>query len=301
MNIIKDTLGNILLMNGHYVLRKWADIATDLILNGDSVVIKQTGVDDYAMYASDINYYQVLPEKSVYFSGSAAQLLDVLVNNIFSTTTVCVFGCDITEAVDVTYDNAVSGLAATNVQDAIDELAGGVSTEIAYNANLLQNMTALVGTNGTTVANNANDLLFYGFYVKADIVVSQVRLTTSSGSGNFSYALYEPTASGAIGTKIANAAQVAAGTNVTNVITFGTPRTFKKGLYYFGVHNSASVQYYGTIAAQIFPAFGGPLGTAASLTCGYVTTPYNATLPDVIPSLTLVSIPSPNIYFTLVP
>jgi hypothetical protein len=105
MNIIKDILGNILLMNGHYVVRKWADIATDLILNGDSVVIKQSGVDDYAMYASDINYYQVLPEKSVYFSGSASQLLDVLVNNIFSTTTVCVFGCENT-GIDFPYATA---------------------------------------------------------------------------------------------------------------------------------------------------------------------------------------------------
>jgi hypothetical protein len=88
MKIIKDTLNNILLMNGPNTVRKWADIATQLILNGNAVVIQQAGFEDYAMYAEDIDSYQVLPGVAVGFSGSASELLDVLKNNFFLSSTV---------------------------------------------------------------------------------------------------------------------------------------------------------------------------------------------------------------------
>jgi len=302
MNIIKDILGNILLMNGHYVVRKWADIATDLILNGDSVVIKQTAVDDYAMYASDINYYQVLPEQSVHFYGSAAQLLDVLANNIFSTTTVCIFGCDVTAAVDVTYDNAVSGLAATDVQAAIDELAassGGGG--IYYNKNIFQNMTAIVGTAGSSVALGANDLVYYGIFIQERITVIDVRVTMVSGSGNAAFAMYEATSSGAIGTKLFNSAQVAAGANVSNIYTFPSPQVFERGMYYFAVNQSGTCTYYAIAAGQTFPAFGGLANSAAQRNAGAAVVAYNVTLPTSPPALSLLSVSVPILYFNLQP
>jgi hypothetical protein len=65
---------------------------------------------------------QVLPAAAIPFSGSCADLADILATDFFFEMTETI------DAIDVNYDNSTSGLISTNVQDAIDELstfAGG--------------------------------------------------------------------------------------------------------------------------------------------------------------------------------
>ena len=60
---------------------------------------------------------QVLPAAAIAFSGSCADLADILATDFFFELTETI------NAIDVNYDNSVSGLVSTNVQNAIDELA----------------------------------------------------------------------------------------------------------------------------------------------------------------------------------
>lgn len=61
---------------------------------------------------------QVLPAAAIPFTGTCADLADILATDFFFELT------DTIDAIDVNYDNTSSGLTSTNVQDAIDELAG---------------------------------------------------------------------------------------------------------------------------------------------------------------------------------
>ena len=65
---------------------------------------------------------QVLPAAAIPFTGSCADLADILATDFFFEMTETI------DAIDVNYNNSTSGLISTNVQDAIDELstfAGG--------------------------------------------------------------------------------------------------------------------------------------------------------------------------------
>jgi len=95
-------------------------------------------------------------------------------------------------AVDVTYDNAVSGLAATDVQAAIDELAaGGGGYPIAYPVGYHTNFNVCSNTQGTNfVAPN----YYYGAIVDilhdVDIQAPRVRVSGAI-AGNGIVALYK--------------------------------------------------------------------------------------------------------------
>jgi hypothetical protein len=121
MKLIKDTLDNILLLNGTNTVRKWADIPTQLILNFDAVIIQQAGFEDYAMYAADIDSYQVLPAVTIAFSGSASELLDVLKNNFFLSSSVVVGIQDVNIVSPIPLDvNVVNPTSVTFSNDLFD-------------------------------------------------------------------------------------------------------------------------------------------------------------------------------------
>jgi len=90
MKFLKDTLGNIVLMDSSDSVMKWPDVATQLILSGagDAVTIMQAATDDYTVFAADIDSYQVLPAASVAFAGTAPDLIDILKDYFFLNSSV---------------------------------------------------------------------------------------------------------------------------------------------------------------------------------------------------------------------
>lgn len=207
---------------------------------------------------------------------------------------------DVLDSTGATY-----GVSQTAVAEALGLFfladSGGGTDAIYYNKNIFQNMTAIVGFSGSTAVVVANDLIYYGIFIHEKITVIDARITMQSGTGNAAFAMYSATASGAIGDKIFNSAQVAAGANVSNIYTFPSPQVFERGLYYFAVNQSEGCTYYGVTAAQTFAAFGGIANSGALRNAGKASVTYNETLPTTPPALTAQSISVPTLYFNLQP
>jgi len=91
-------------------------------------------------------------------------------SNIFNETIIKLTGGSggSVDAIDVSYDNSTSGLAATNVQDAIDEVDNNVdnntnqisvnSTEIAINQTNIGQNSVDISQNASDIAQNASDI-----------------------------------------------------------------------------------------------------------------------------------------------
>ena len=91
-------------------------VGFQLFVDGSFVKIAK---DDFILgwiSTADVTGTQVLPAASIPFTGNAQSLMNILATDFF-------FLSSEEDAVDVIYDNTVSGLTATNVQDAIDEIA----------------------------------------------------------------------------------------------------------------------------------------------------------------------------------
>lgn len=90
-------------------------VGFQLFVDGSFVKIAK---DDFILgwiSTADVTGTQVLPAASIPFTGNAQSLMNILATDFF-------FLSSEEDAVDVIYDNTVSGLTATNVQDAIDEI-----------------------------------------------------------------------------------------------------------------------------------------------------------------------------------
>ena len=104
---------------------------------------------------------QVLPAAAIAFSGTCADLADILATDFFFEMTETI------DAIDVNYDNTSSGLTSTNVQDAIDELAGTSSAP---------NLTTVL-----TAGNSASNLDI----IDLDKLDFNTATTDTAGEGQF--------------------------------------------------------------------------------------------------------------------
>jgi hypothetical protein len=120
INIVKLLNGNVAIYDntsGDFLFSlSPAIIEMHCDVNGNLRVVQNN--DNFEFFdPSLVANTQVLPAAAIAFSGSCADLADILATDFFFELTETI------DAIDVNYDNSVSGLTSTNVQDAIDELA----------------------------------------------------------------------------------------------------------------------------------------------------------------------------------
>lgn len=153
MDIIKQSTGNVVLTDAAGNIQKVFVNVNALDVKGTDEVIVKFGFNQWhSLFASQINKTQVEPNAPITFSGDANDLITLLSSDFFFELSG---GGD---AIDVNYNNSVSGLTATNVQDAIDELdnlIGGITETQDLAAVLVLGNSA--GTNDIDL--NGNDIL----------------------------------------------------------------------------------------------------------------------------------------------
>lgn len=120
IDIVKLANGNVALYDatsGDF-LRSLSPDVVEIECNeqGEVKVIEDNGNVEYFDPAEVANT-EVVPAAAIPFAGDCAALAELLATDFFFVSGGA------TDAASITYDNSVSGLTATNVQDAIDELA----------------------------------------------------------------------------------------------------------------------------------------------------------------------------------
>jgi hypothetical protein len=135
IDIVKLANGNVALYDttsGDFLSSLSPDIVEiQCNINGTVKVIQDNGNVEYFDPAMVANT-QVLPAAPIAFSGDCAALALLLSTDFFFVVSG---GGGAASA--ITYNNSVSGLTATNVQDAIDELA----TDLIYTVELMDALT----------------------------------------------------------------------------------------------------------------------------------------------------------------
>ena len=135
IDIVKLANGNVALYDtasGDFLSSLSPDIVEiQCNINGTVKVIQDNGNVEY-FDPANISNTQVLPAAAIAFSGNCADLALLLSTDFFFVVSG---GGGAASA--ITYNNTVSGLTATNVQDAIDELA----TELIYTVELMDALT----------------------------------------------------------------------------------------------------------------------------------------------------------------
>jgi len=135
IDIVKLANGNVALYDtasGDFLSSLSPDIVEiQCNINGTVKVIQDNGNVEY-FDPANISNTQVLPAAAIAFSGNCADLALLLSTDFFFVVSG---GGGAANA--ITYNNSVSGLTATNVQDAIDELA----TDLIYTVELMDALT----------------------------------------------------------------------------------------------------------------------------------------------------------------
>lgn len=109
--VLKDASGNVLKrLENHSYLQVVSSNAIEVYNNADKIT---------TIYVSEITGTQIEPAGVIPFAGDVYDLMDILTNSFFFISG----GGGSSNAIDINYNNSTSGLTATNVQDAIDELS----------------------------------------------------------------------------------------------------------------------------------------------------------------------------------
>ena len=131
MNIIKQTGGNVILVDAAgNILKSFVNVNALDIVSSNEIIIKYGYNQWSGIFADKIQNTQVEPAAAIPFSGDAYALASLLSSDFFYQNIIIM-------ANQVIYDNTISGLTATNVQDAIDELA----TDLIYTVELVDALT----------------------------------------------------------------------------------------------------------------------------------------------------------------
>jgi hypothetical protein len=184
-------------------------------------------------------------------------------------------------AEDVTYDNLLSGLTATDVQAAIDELAGGFKYWNGNYQHFHQTQSAITATSGALVF-AANVLYAFPIEIKEDVTISELQIAYTAGvAGNSVYGLYGME-NGLPKNKIF---QTTAFNNLTTgfqTYTLPTPLVVKKGIYFVAYNTSSAPSVYTFNRLAVKNIFGSTWSSnfgsisVIRLTAGYT---YTGTLP----------------------
>jgi hypothetical protein len=135
IDIVKLANGNVALYDtasGDFLSSLSPDIVEiQCNINGTVKVVQDNGNVEY-FDPANISNTQVLPAAAIAFTGNCADLALLLSTDFFFVVSG---GGGAASA--ITYNNSVSGLTATTVQDAIDELA----TDLIYTVELMDALT----------------------------------------------------------------------------------------------------------------------------------------------------------------
>lgn len=146
--IVKQTNGNVFIYNANtneYVKSLTAEYV-ELICNDNGIVklVQEAGAEyfDPAMVVAT----EVVPNAAINFTGTCSDLNQILATDFFFE-----LGSSSVTALSVSYNNSGSGLTATNVQDAIDEI---VSIGEIQNLNDVLTIGNSAGGNNIDMNNN---------------------------------------------------------------------------------------------------------------------------------------------------
>ena len=132
MNIVKQTTGNVVLTDtAGNILKVFVNVNALDIVSSNELIIKYGYNQWTSLFANQIDNTQVEPAAAIPFNGNAYDLATLLSANFFFE----VSGGG--TAASISYDNTISGLTATDVQDAIDELA----LEVIFTIELVDALT----------------------------------------------------------------------------------------------------------------------------------------------------------------
>lgn len=190
MNIVKQTTGNVVLTDtAGNILKVFVNVNALDVVSNNEVIVKYGYNQWTSLFADQIDNTQIAPASAIPFNGNAYQLANLLSASFF-------FDAVIVNAIDVTYDNTISGLTATDVQDAIDELANDITSinfPIEIQLACSDEITAL--TAGTNKITFRSPVAFTLTGVRAS-------LTTAQTSGNIFTVDINQNGSSVLSTKI---------------------------------------------------------------------------------------------------
>jgi len=188
------------------------------------------------------------------------------------------------DASGVTYDNSTSGLIATDVQDALDEISLKLPPDFKYwggnEQTFLETQGAISSTAGALVFDV--DVLFaYPVFIKDDVTIQEVSIAYSSSvAGNSIYGLYDML-NGAPNELIFETGAFDNAVTGVQLYTLPTPQPIKKGIYFVAYNTSSAPNVYAANGYNVLNVFGGSFSNINSnpnvrRTAGYT---YNGTLP----------------------
>lgn len=238
LNIVKLVNGNVEFydaVTGAFIKMLSADIVRIDIV-GDSVLIIQDNGSIERIHKDNVINTQILPAAAVAFVGTAADLAALLSASFFFISSGGGIVLPI-DAFDVNYDNAVSGLAATDVQAAIDELAVPVQLYAKGTYNTLAN----IGTRSGYV-NWSNTLLIYtDFNILAPVTIDAIRFRTNSApAGQMSFTLYKANENGIPETKLVEVLFNTALPAGVQILTFAD-QVLEEGVYFWAIQSNSNV------------------------------------------------------------
>ena len=180
IDIVKLANGNVAIYDstsGDF-LRSMSPDVVEIECNeqGEVKVIEDNGNVEYFDPAQVANT-QVIPAAAVPFAGDCATLAELLTTDFFFVSGGA------TDAASITYDNAVSGLTATNVQDAIDELAAD-NVPFYKNSVWTSFQNSVRVTNSSNFASGVSIGVGFNVHVATRIKSAKLEITAFGGAAD---------------------------------------------------------------------------------------------------------------------
>lgn len=260
--VVKMENGNVVLYDngtGDFIISFSPDIVGIEVLEDDRVkVLFENGSFQY-FYTAKVISTQIEPAAAIVFAGDTNALAVLLATSFFFVAS----GGGAGAAIDVTYDNTVSGLAATNAQDAIDELAAAAGGyPISYPVGFYTNFNRVsANVSSAFVASN----FYYGMIqeVLKTVSISAPRLRVAGAvAGNGIVALYKYNGTQWILVDQTNAFNTAVGGVAVLAWLTGT-LVLQPGVYCWCINTSTSPSLETIVIPALSNYFGQPLTMAA--------------------------------------
>jgi len=200
-------------------------------------------------------------------------------------------------AVDVTYDNSTSGLTATDVQAAIDELAAGVNATNLYAKGSYNTFFETTTLGIAYVAFNTALMIYQDFEVLAPVTIDAIKFATNNApAGQASFTLYKANNSGVPDLKLVEVTFNTATVAGVQIITFAE-QTLEAGIYFWAIQSNAAFNLWTTPKSSNQFAFLGREGgvSVSPLLQKYITPHVYATptpTPATAPTNDFYSAPS---------
>lgn len=268
------------------------------ITTTDDETVKITFDNNDAVYFNInlVDNTQIQPAIPIAFAGTVFDLAELLATDFFFEVGGITLPID---AVDVTYDNAVSGLAATDVQAAIDELAAGGGGAQLY-AKGTYNTFANIGARTGYIAFDPTILIYQDFAVITPVVLDAIRFKTNSNpAGQMSFTLYKADDNGNPDLKIVEVTFNTATPIGAQIVTFAD-QTLDAGVYFWAIQSNVNVSFWVALTSKFEFGFNGRDDDNLWIIQKYITPHVYATptpTPATAPTNTLYLSGATNAFF----